>query len=118
MRLLANGEKIAEQRSFFIATRSFVDKHPNIVKAILEEQKNDEEWAKSNRKETARILEKATGVKAENWEWSFERRPNFGVLYMNDEIVKEQQQIADLFFHLKLIPKPVQIKNAAWKPSS
>ena len=116
IRVLASGEKIAEQRSYFIAIRSFVDKHPDIVKAILEEQKKDEEWAKSNRKETAKILETATGVKAENWEWSFQRRPNFGVVYLNDQIVKEQQQMADLFYNLKLIPKPVQIKQAAWTP--
>jgi sulfonate transport system substrate-binding protein len=48
--------------------------------------------------------------------WTFQRRPNFGVLYMNDQIVKEQQQMADLFFNLKLIPKPVQVKEAVWKP--
>lgn len=115
-RLLADGDKIAEQRSFFIATRNFVDKHPDLVKAILEEQKKDEEWAKSNRKETAQILEKATGVKAENWEWSFERRPSFGVLFMDDKIIAEQQEMADLFFNLKLIPKPVQVKEATWIP--
>ncbi|BAY49536.1 aliphatic sulfonates ABC transporter substrate-binding protein [Scytonema sp. HK-05] len=117
-RLLANGEKVAEQRSYFIATRPFVDKHSDIVKVILDEQAKDEEWAKSNRKETAKILETATGVKAANWEWSFERRPNFGVLYMNDQIVNEQQQMADLFYKLKLIPKPVQIKEATWIPQS
>lgn len=117
-RLLANGEKVAEQRSYFIATRSFVDKHPDLVKAILEEQKKDEDWAKSNRKETAKILETATGVKSETWEWSFQRRPNFGVVYMDDQIVKEQQEMADLFFNLKLIPKPVQINDAVWTPQS
>lgn len=115
-RLLIDGGNIAEQRSYFIATRSFVDRHPDSVKALLEEQKKDEEWAKSNRKETAQILEKATGVKAANWEWSFERRPSFGVIYMDDKIVAEQQQMADLFFNLKLIPKPVQVKDAIWTP--
>lgn len=116
VRLLANGAKVAEQRSYFIATRSFVSKNPQLVKAIIDEQKKDEEWAKRNRKESARILETATGVKAENWEWTFERRPNFGVLYMNNQIVKEQQEMADLFFQLKLVPKTVQIKDAVWTP--
>ncbi|GAA6624024.1 sulfonate ABC transporter substrate-binding protein [Scytonema sp. NUACC26] len=116
VRLLATGEKVAEQRSYFIATRSFVNKYPNFVKTIVDEQKKDEQWAKSNKKETARILETATGVKAENWEWTFQRRPNFGVIYMNDQIVKEQQQMADLFFNLKLIPKAVQVKEVVWKP--
>ncbi len=115
-RLLANGEKIAEQRSYFIATRNFVDNHSDIVKAIFEEQQKDEDWAKNNIKETAQILEKATAVKAENWEWSFQRRPTFGLVWMNDEIIAEQQEMADLFFRLKLIPKPVRVKDAAWIP--
>jgi sulfonate transport system substrate-binding protein len=35
---------------------------------------------------------------------------------MNNQIVKEQQEMADLFFQLKLIPKTVQIKDAVWTP--
>lgn len=118
VRLLANGEKVAEQRSFFIATRNFVTNNPDIVKGILEEQQKDEDWAKNNIKETAQLLEKATTVKAENWEWSFQRRPTFGLVLMSDQIVAEQQEMADLFFNLKLIPKPVRVKDATWIPKS
>lgn len=115
-RRLVDGEKIAEQRSFFIATRSFAENYPDVIQAILEEQKKDEDWARNNISETAKILEKATSVKAENWKWSFERRSSFGVVFMDEQIVAEQQQMADLFFNLKLIPKPVKVKDAVWIP--
>jgi sulfonate transport system substrate-binding protein len=36
---------------------------------------------------------------------------------MSDEMVAEQQEIADTFFKLKLIPKPVKVEEIVWKPS-
>ncbi len=36
---------------------------------------------------------------------------------MSDEMVAEQQEIADTFFQLKLIPKPVKVEEIVWKPS-
>lgn len=44
----------------------------------------------------------------------FKKRPYFGVFDMTDEYINEQQQVADLFYNQKLIPKPIQVKDDVW----
>jgi sulfonate transport system substrate-binding protein len=38
----------------------------------------------------------------------------YGVRPISDQVVAEQQKIADTFYELKLIPKPISIKEAVW----
>ena len=44
-----------------------------------------------------------------------EKRRNYGVFPLNDEEIAGQQQIADTFHKLELIPKPVQVKEIVLK---
>ncbi len=37
---------------------------------------------------------------------------------VDDEVLKSQQQIADTFFRLGLIPKPIAVRDAAWNTHS
>ena len=39
-------------------------------------------------------------------------RYSYGVKPVSDEVLREQQKIADAFAGLKLIPKPIAIKDA------
>ena len=43
------------------------------------------------------------------------RRYEFNVQPLTDGVIAEQQKIADTFFELKLIPKPIYVKDASWK---
>lgn len=83
---------------------------------ILEEQRNVEEWAKANPSELAKLPAEQTKYDPKIWEWSLQKGSYFGVFDMTDEFVAAQQQVADLFYSQKLIPKPIQIKNAVWVP--
>ncbi|OKH55890.1 aliphatic sulfonate ABC transporter substrate-binding protein [Scytonema sp. HK-05] len=114
IRVIARGNEVAPQRAFYIATRNFAENHPDLVQVILEEQRKVEEWAKANPGEVANLLAEQTKYKPAAWEWALKRRPYFGVFDMKDEYVAEQQQVADLFYTQKLIPKPIQIKDDVW----
>lgn len=116
VRVLVNGADVAPQRAFYIATRSFTENHPEIVKAILEEQRKAEELAKANPSQVAKLLAEQTKFDPADWEWALEKRSYFGVFDMKDEFIAEQQQVADLFYSQKLIPKPIQVKDAVWTP--
>ncbi len=115
-RILVRGSDVAPQRSFYIATQNFAKNHPDLINVILEEQRNVEQWAKANPHEVAKLLAQQTKYKLEAWEFALKRRPYFGVFDMTDEYVAEQQQVVDLFYSQKLIPKTVQVKDAIWKP--
>jgi sulfonate transport system substrate-binding protein len=117
VRVLVRGSDVAPQRAFYIATQNFTKNHPDLIKIILEEQRKVEEWAKANPGEVAKLLAEQTKYKPEAWEFALKRRPYFGVFDIKDEFVSEQQQVVDLFYTQKLIPKTFQVKDAIWKPS-
>ncbi|GAA6618266.1 aliphatic sulfonate ABC transporter substrate-binding protein [Scytonema sp. NUACC26] len=116
VRVLVRGSDVAPQRAFYIATENFTKNHPDLLKIILEEQRNAEEWAKANSNQVAKLLADQTKYKPEAWEFALKQRPYFGVFEMKDEFVAEQQQVVDLFYSQKLIPKTFQVKDAVWKP--
>jgi sulfonate transport system substrate-binding protein len=89
VRVLIRGSDVAPQRSFYIATQNFTKNHPDLLKVILEEQRNAEEWAKANSNEVAKLLAAQTKYKPEAWEFALKQRPYFGVFDMKDEFVAE-----------------------------
>lgn len=117
VRVLVRGSDVAPQRAYYIATQNFSKNHPDLVKVVLEEQRKVEEWAKANPGEVAKVLAEQTKYKPEAWEFALKRRPYFGVFDIKDEFVSEQQQVVDLFYTQKLIPKTFQVKDAIWKSS-
>lgn len=118
VRVLVRASDVAPQRLFYIATQNFAKQQPDLVKTILEEQKKVEDWAKANPNEVATLLSQQTKYKPEVWEHVLLKRPSsFGVYEVSDNFVAEQQQVVDLFYKQKLIPKEIQIKDAVWKPS-
>ena len=45
-------------------------------------------------------------------------RQSYGIKPIDDEVVAEQQKIADTFFELGLIPNAIKIADAVRKPQS
>lgn len=113
-RLLTDATGIAANRGYYLARKGFVDEHPEILKLILDEVKKVDRWAAGNPVEVAKFLEKQLGIEASVLEVS-EKRRNYGVFPLSDEEIAGQQQIADTFQKIKLIPKPVQIKEIVLK---
>lgn len=116
IRVLTTATELTQLRNYYIATRDFAEKHPDVVKVILEELRVSEEWAQSNIPEVSKLLAKNTGFEPAVWQWALEKRPYFGVFDITDEFIKEQQDVTDLFYKEKLIPKAVQVKDAVWQP--
>lgn len=116
VQVLVRGSQVAPQRAYYIATRNFVEQQPALLKAILEEQRNVEAWAKANPKEVAKLLAQQTKYDPKAWEFALAKRPYFGVFDLKDEYVAEQQQVANLFYQQKLIPNAIQVQDAIWKP--
>jgi len=113
-RLLTDATGIAANRNYYLARKGFVDEHPEILKLILDEVKKVDRWAAGNPVEVAKFLEKQLGIEASVLEVS-EKRRNYGVFPLSDEEIAGQQQIADTFQKIQLIPKPVQVKEIVLK---
>jgi len=46
------------------------------------------------------------------------KRQSYGIKPITDSVIADQQQVADAFFALGLIPKQIRISDAARRPSS
>jgi sulfonate transport system substrate-binding protein len=112
--LLADGKGVVSNHEFYLASRTFVENHPDIIEALLDELNKLDEWAKNNQDELAELLSKQLGIDVPSLKLAAGRR-EYGVLPISDEVIAEQQKIADTFEKLGLIPQPIQVKDAVLK---
>ncbi|MBS0367681.1 MAG: sulfonate ABC transporter substrate-binding protein [Proteobacteria bacterium] len=110
-RVLADGKGAVNNHAFFLASRPYAEKHGPILTALLDELAKSDQWASQNRKEVARQIAPLLGLDLATTELAVNRQ-NFGVKPISDTVAAEQQRIADTFHQLKLIPKPVLVKDA------
>lgn len=114
-RVLADGTDVNKLGGYYIASRKFAAEQPKILKAILEEVRNLENWSDKNRDEVATVLTDALKLDAEAVKKATQRRV-FGLTAVTNDIIAEQQRVADTYYQLKLIPKPVKVQDAILPP--
>jgi len=113
-RQIANGENLVRNTQYYIASRSFANAHAPIVHALLEEIGTVDTWARNNVPAVAAQLSPLVGLDAPTLEVAL-KRTGYGVQAINAETLAYQQQIADTFSDLKLIPKKLAVADARWQ---
>lgn len=114
-RVLATGEGISKQGGYYLASRKFATDNKQTVKAILEEIKALEDWSSQNRDAVAETLSPVLGIDLDTMKKATQRK-QFGVVPIDNNLIQVQQQVADKFYELKLLPKQVNIKEATLAP--
>jgi sulfonate transport system substrate-binding protein len=115
-RVLADGKGIVSNHQFYLAATAYADRRPDVVRIVLEELGKIDEWGKKNPKEVAAFLAPAIGLDVATVELAA-LRYSYGVAPISPGVIAEQQKIADTFTELKLIPKKLDVKEAAWAPA-
>lgn len=100
--------------AFFLANRAFTDAHPELVAVLNQTFARESQWASQHRTEIAKSLNEATGVDLAALEKAIDRS-NFVITPVTDEVVANQQAIADRFFKLGLVPKHLNVRDIVWK---
>lgn len=115
-RELKNGEGLVANRQFYLAAKSFSEQYPDRVKAILEETEAVNSWTKGNFDEAAKILSPQIGIDPATLSSILKER-SYGIQQpLNSDVVKYQQQVADTFLKLKLLPKSISVQEVAQAP--
>ena len=114
-RILVNASEITRTNSFYIANRDFAKNHGSILQQIIDVTSSAAKWAEANREEVAKSLSAVTGIPLDI-QTVAANRSSFAVGPITDDIVATQQGVADRFFKLGLIPRPVVVRDAVWKP--
>ena len=113
-RILVNASEITKTNSFYIANRDFAKSHGPILQGIIDVTSSTAKWAETHRDDVAKSLSAVTGIPLDI-QTIAANRSSFAVGPVTDDIIATQQGVADRFFKLGLIPKPVVVRDAVWK---
>ncbi|MDQ0506898.1 sulfonate ABC transporter substrate-binding protein [Xanthobacter agilis] len=116
-RPLADGTGIVSNYQFYFSTRAFADQAPQVVDAVLAGVAEIGAWVKGNPKAAAAEFSPLIGIPAPILEVALARQ-QYDVKPITPEVAAAQQQVADAFLALGLIPKPIRIADALRAPKS
>ncbi len=111
VRVLRSSEGLVTNRDFYLANRTFAQENPEVIKAVRKEAQVVSRWA--NRNDDAVVSFFSPLLKIEPSILSVvTHRRDFSFIPLTPKVVAEQQDIADLFYKLKLIPRPIKVVDA------
>ena len=110
-RVLLDGTGLVANHQFYLAARPYAENNREIVRIVIEELAAVDAWGLKNQKEVAAILSVQTGLETGVVELAASRYA-YGVKPVTPEVIAAQQKVADAFAALKLIPKPITVKDA------
>jgi sulfonate transport system substrate-binding protein len=116
-RILVNASDITKSNSFYIANRDFAKNHGAMLRQIIDVTTATAKWAEAHRDEVAKSLSAVTGIPLDI-QTVAANRSAFAVGPITDDIIATQQGVADRFFKLGLIPRPVVVRDAVWKQAA
>lgn len=114
-RTLRDGSGLVDNHQFYLATRTYAEKNPQVIGTLAEEIRGVGEWVKGNLDEATSQVAPLIGLSPEITRQAVERQ-GYGAQFITPDVVEAQQKIADTFTELKLIPKKLTIKDVIWNP--
>ena len=116
-RTLADGTGLVANHQFFLAEQKFTAANPAVVDSILASLAEIDAWANNRHDEVATELSPKVGIPAPILKTAVERL-SYGLRPIDENVIAEQQKIADTFFELGLLPKAIKITDVVRKPAS
>ncbi|WP_244817532.1 sulfonate ABC transporter substrate-binding protein [Caballeronia sp. Lep1P3] len=111
-RVVADASGVVGNRAYYFSSQSYTAKNPDVVRVLIEEIGKVDDWGKANHDALATELAQLWGLPKAVVELAVSRQ-TFGTEPITRAILGEQQQIADTFLDLGLIPKHVEVSKAA-----
>lgn len=113
-RILVHAHEITKTNSFYIANRDFAKTHGPVLQQIIAVTSSTARWAEQHRDEVARSLSAVTGIPLDI-QTVAANRSSFSVGPITEDIISTQQGVADRFFQLGLIPRPIAVRDIVWR---
>jgi sulfonate transport system substrate-binding protein len=108
--LLDGGNGLRDTTNFYTTRREFLEQHPEVLKVFFEELEKAELWAEANPEEITQLLAPVTQLDPDALKVIYDKT-EWGVKPITPQIIAKQQEVADLWFGLNLIPKEVEVKQ-------
>ncbi|MGJ7524278.1 aliphatic sulfonate ABC transporter substrate-binding protein [Variovorax sp. GB1P17] len=111
-RVLADATGVVDNRAYYFSSLDYVAKNADVLAIAVEEINKIDVWGEANKSEYAGELAKLWGLPKPVADLTV-GRVGYGTGSITKAILAEQQKIADTFFELKLIPKKINVLEAA-----
>ncbi|VVE25961.1 ABC transporter substrate-binding protein [Pandoraea iniqua] len=111
-RLVADGTGLVGNRLYFFTSRTYVQHNEDVLRVVIEELNAVDKWVEANRAAAASEYAQLWGVPRDAVELVLSRQ-RFGIERITRATLAEQQQIADAFLELNLLPKRIDVAQAA-----
>jgi sulfonate transport system substrate-binding protein len=112
-RILVDGTGLVDNLQFYLAAKPYAQQNRKTVQIFIEELRNVAAWANDHGNDVAAILAKQTGLEKQVIALST-RRFAFGISPLSADVIKKQQNIADTFYDLKLIPRKISVADVVY----
>ena len=116
-RTLADGTGIVSNYQFYFSSKKFLESDSRIVDLVLAQLSEVDGWARGDIHAVADQLAPTIGLPVGVVEIALKRQA-YGIKPITDSVIADQQQVADTFFALGLLPKQIKISDVARRPGT
>ncbi|BAZ48435.1 sulfonate ABC transporter substrate-binding protein [Nostoc ellipsosporum NOK] len=114
-RVLIDGGDLRDTGNFYSTSRQFYQAHPDVIKVFLEELEKAEIWSKDHRSEMSQLLAPVTQLDPPTLEIMHDKY-EYGLRPITEQVINKQQEVADKWYSLGLIPKKVNVREGFLTP--
>lgn len=114
-RALTTGVGLSGNNSFYLSSTALANQYPEVVLALFEELSRADRFVQERRPEAIKLIANFSGLDAGVVSLFLKRRPRSPVGLLSAEAAASQQQVADAFARLALIPKHVRVSDIVWR---
>ena len=114
---LTDGTGLVANNDFFFVAKPFAQAHPQMIDLVLGATREIFAQAGKDISDTAKTFSAAAGFPEAATAVALSHR-GFDVRSMSDEVIADQQRIADTFKELGLIPSAIKVSDAVYKTGS
>jgi sulfonate transport system substrate-binding protein len=114
-RVLTTGQGLSGNNSFYLSSTALAQQHPDVLAVLFDELSRADRFAQERRPEAIKLIADFSGLDAGVVSVFLKRRPRSPVGPLGPDTVSNQQQVADAFAKLALIPKPVKVADIVWR---
>ena len=113
LRVVASGEGRVNNHQFYLSRRDYASRNSDIMQRLLAELTQTGQFIDQHRQEAVGLLSAELGLNAASLARALARRSH-RPRPMDLNVIRAQQSIADRFYALGLIHKPVSVREAVW----
>ena len=116
-RTVTDATGLVPNTQFYLSSQKFIETESKVLDAVLAELRGVDACAQADIHAVAEQLSAAVALPVPVLEVALKRQ-SYGIKPIDDQVLVDQQKLADTLYRLKLIPKEVRVSDIARKSGS